>query len=88
MLPASHLFKPISYMNLNINMQENFGIWKLPSNALLILQVISCLNSKSLRKELCTAALRLGLTLLLENTPFFFLMEITNTTANQICKRG
>lgn len=74
MIPArrSHLFKLISYMNLNTNLWQNFGIWELPSNALLILQIISCLNSKSLREELCTAAVYLGLALLLENIPLFF----------------
>lgn len=78
MLPArkSHLFKPISYINLNTNLWQNFGIWELPSNAFLMLQIISCLNSKDLRKEFCTAALCLGLALLLEKTLFvFFLLQ-------------
>lgn len=43
MLPTrkSHPFKPISYMNLNTNLWQNSGIWELPSNVLLMLQIIS-----------------------------------------------
>lgn len=59
-------------MNLNTNLWQNFWIWESLRDVSPRLKFISCLNSKSSRKEFCTAALCSCLELLLENTSLFF----------------